>query len=331
MKRTGVNSGAVVATTAEAEDAAFAELSRGGTAADAAIAGFFAAAGASPWPLFAPIVVALAGGGSGVIFFDGRTRQPGKGVERPLRWKRDEAPPGVRAAAPGSIAAIAAAAAIAGSKLAPLVVVGATLAKAKGANERARLLTRIGGATTRAMGDRALTDALALAAPRIDGALIGADDLVDIVPEALHGDVRGDLGRLVASAPWLTGDELPASSAERFAVLAADGRGGLAAILADPSAEYLPLFGGELALHLLAEPPRKGLTRTRPGTPLPSPAPVGALFESDSPIALVATTASRLDSRLVLAWPELTPGKGTMALTSGRPLGGRAYARVARG
>lgn len=326
-----MSKGAVVATVDEAEEAAHAELAKGGTAADAAIAGFFAAAGASPWPLFAPIVIVLAGGGSGVTFIDGRARQPGKGVDRPLRWKRDEAPPGVRAAAPGSIAAIAAAAAIAGSKLAPLVSAGVALAKARDATARASLLARIGAASTRAMGDRALLAAIAESAPRIEGALIGPDDLVDIVPEALHGDVRGKLGRLVASAPWVTGDELPGSAKARLAVLAADGRGGLAAILAEPSDGYLPLFGGELALHLLADAPRRGLTRTRAGTPLPSPAPVGALFDGDSPIALLATTGARLEPELVRAWPTLEPAKGTLALTAGRPIGGKPYARSAAG
>ena len=58
---------------------------------------------------------------------------------------------------------------------------------------------------------------------------------------------------------------------------------------------------------------------------------MGALFEGDSPIALLATTATHLDQALVLAWPELKPAKGTSALTAGRPIGGKAYARATSG
>jgi hypothetical protein len=321
--------GAAVATHTGAESAALEVLAAGGSAVEAAITGFFVAAGDSSWTLFAPLTAALAAGGAGISFFDGRARQPGKSVDRPLRWERDKAPAVVRAAAPGSIAALSALAAMASASMTPLVAPGVAAAKAAGANSRAKLLTRIGKATTLAMGERWVGEALREAAPPIEGSLIGPDDLVDIVPDVVRGRVTGELGRYVAVAPWLEGGELPLSSDVRLCILVADSRGSLVTILSEPPRGTLPIFDGELGLPLVADPPRKGLTRTKPGTPLPCPAPVVAVLENDMPVALLATTASKVDESLARSWPELAPAKGTEALTVGRPIGGHAYARRA--
>src|SRR4051812_45359716 len=94
---------AVVASDADARRAAEERLADGGTAAEAALAGWFAIAGASTWGLFAPMTLAVAGGGGGIRFVDGRARQPGKGFDRPVRYPAGKEPPAVsRAAVPGS-------------------------------------------------------------------------------------------------------------------------------------------------------------------------------------------------------------------------------------
>ena len=61
-----------------AEEAAQHILAEAGTAADALIAGFFAAAGARPGVLFSPVQTLIAGPGVGARAFDGRARQPGR-------------------------------------------------------------------------------------------------------------------------------------------------------------------------------------------------------------------------------------------------------------
>lgn len=319
--------GAAVATHAGAEAVAREVLAAGGSAVEAAITAFFVAAGDSPSTLFAPLTIAHSSGGAGVTFFDGRARQPGKSVDRPLRWERDKAPAVVRAAAPGSVAALTALAAMESVSLSALVDAGVSAAKAAGANERAKLIARIGKATTLALGERWVVDALREAAPPIEGALLGPDDLVDIVPMVARGRVTGELGRYVAVAPWLDGAELPLSSALRLCILAADARGSLITILSEPPPGTLPMLAGEVGLPLLADPPRKGHTRTKPGTPLSCPAPVVGILEGETVVALLATTAVRVDEGLAKSWPDLKPAAGSEAFTVGRPVGGVPYAR----
>jgi gamma-glutamyltranspeptidase/glutathione hydrolase len=60
------------------EAAAGVELAKGGTAIDAVLAGYFAAAGAYPGVLLGPVTLLLGGTGSGDRAFDGRVGQPGK-------------------------------------------------------------------------------------------------------------------------------------------------------------------------------------------------------------------------------------------------------------
>ena len=59
-----------------AEEAALAQLSQGGSAVGAVLAGFFAAAGGYSGVLLSPLTVLVAGIGTGGRAFDGRLRQP---------------------------------------------------------------------------------------------------------------------------------------------------------------------------------------------------------------------------------------------------------------
>src|SRR5690606_10692291 len=85
----GRRRGAVMAASkADASDPIAAEaaqqaLDDGGRAADAAIAGFLAAAGAREAVLLAPTVALVGGLGAGTRLLDGRAVQPGAGAKRP--------------------------------------------------------------------------------------------------------------------------------------------------------------------------------------------------------------------------------------------------------
>ena len=75
------------------EAAAGEELAKGGSAVDAVLSGYFAAAGAYPGVLLGPVTLLIGGTGSGDRAFDGRVRQPGKNAKRPRGTLPGEEPP----------------------------------------------------------------------------------------------------------------------------------------------------------------------------------------------------------------------------------------------
>ena len=100
-----------------AEEAAIAQLSQGGSAVGAVLAGFFAAAGGYSGVLLSPLTILVAGIGTGGRAFDGRLRQPGLGTKRPRGFLPEEAiPSAARIAVPASVAAAAVANAYDGAK-----------------------------------------------------------------------------------------------------------------------------------------------------------------------------------------------------------------------
>src|SRR5262249_14917578 len=81
-RRRAVRSSAVASEPA-AENAALEILEQEGTAAEALIAGFLAAAAVRPGVLWSPVQILTAGPGTFARAFDGRARQPGLGLPRP--------------------------------------------------------------------------------------------------------------------------------------------------------------------------------------------------------------------------------------------------------
>ncbi|HEU4409877.1 MAG TPA: hypothetical protein VFS43_31780 [Polyangiaceae bacterium] len=271
----------VASTSVEAREAAAAALAEGGNAFDAAVAGFFAAAGAHPAPLLSPLALAVAGVGQRPTFFDGRSREPGLGVARPTRYRdAGSAPALARLGAPAGPVALAVAVASAATRRLPqLAAVGVKAARRERAPERARAIEAVGRAGGLALQERWFLQELAERAPRIEGALLGPDDLAQVRPgvETLESDEALG-GALVYRPGWAPGrPEGAPAPAERQVIAAVDARGGLALALWHEGAGGFPLFEGQLALPALGTPVVSGVARARPGAPVPTPTPLAFL------------------------------------------------------
>jgi hypothetical protein len=304
-----------IASRPEAREAAEEMLGQGGSALDAALAGYLASAGATPWALMAPVLITVAGVGSGVRFVDGRARQPGQGLERPQRFA-DEAkvPAQALVSVPTAPVALALAVASFGSKpLSQLVAAGVRFARADGADSRASMLERLAQAKVLMLLDRGLQSEIRSRLPRIEGALLGSEDFESLSPEvAVGGAPQAFAGRKVLMAPW-SGDAGLTAVVEngRGVVLAADARGGaatgrggapgpharggLAAVVFERPERNLSLFDGQIELPMLAQPILKGVPRLKPGAVLPMAAPVVVVLEGPSAVALAASTRRTVD------------------------------------
>jgi len=287
----------LLATRPAAYHAAEECLESGGTALDAVLTGVLTTAGEDPETLFSPLVLAVAGLGVGCKFFDGRVHQPGLDVPRPVRYVRaEDSPLCARLSVPTAPFVIAVASALGGTRrLSSLVAHGLKLARKEGATARVRLLEGM-----RAEGGRVLLQSwfwqeLQHQAPRIEGGLITETDIVSIRPQTYAPRIEATSSRLTIGRPPWTHNEsslLYNLSAGRELMLAADSQGIVAVAIWEHAREGIDLFGGELRLPAWADPVVKKIPRRSPGTPLPSPAPVGFLMEgtTDLVAALVATT-----------------------------------------
>ncbi len=144
------------------EAAAGEELARGGSAIDAVLAGYFAAAGAYPGVLLGPVTLLLGGTGSGDRAFDGRVRQPGRNAKRPRGTLPGQEPPlAARVGVPCSVPALAVAVGYgAQATLRRLVQPGLVLARERGAERRAGVLARVGEVGALAFSEPELSRAL---------------------------------------------------------------------------------------------------------------------------------------------------------------------------
>ena len=270
--------------------AAAAELARGGSAIDAVLSGYFAAAGAYPGVLLGPVTLLLGGVGSGDRAFDGRVRQPGRNAKRPRGSLQGQTPPqAARVGVPCSVPALAVALGYgAQSTLARLVQPGVTLAKERGAERRARVLTRVGEVGALALSEPELSLALvrAFGAPH-GGAITPSDFAVpaglDIAAQRLERERT-----LLLVAPWAA---TASSSLQRgVAVCAVDVSGLFAAAVLEAEPAGIPVEELELVAPLVASPTLRGVPRVAPGTPLPSAAPIAIeLDASGAPAAVWCT------------------------------------------
>jgi len=287
-----------IGSNKSAEQAASAALDNVGSAADAVIAGFFAHAGAEPGVLLAPTVALIAGVGAGARAIDGRTLQPGKGAPRPRGWKSEaEVPQAARVGAPRSLGVMTLLHASRGrTSLAQLVKPGVLEAENAGALTRASLLRRFGASGQTILRSDDFVDAIVAAAGPVVGGALTAEDLEGALPEdvpAKSTNVGADTA--VIGLPWdpplgrFTGAEV---------ILACDGRGIIVVLAYAPArvddGVLVPELGIVLGNH--AHPVRRGVPRTKPGTPLDMPAPIAVAMRAGVGTAVALLGKASVDA-----------------------------------
>lgn len=254
----------------------------GKDALSAALRGYFAAAGSSPGVLLAPLTILLGGVGIGQRAFDGRCKQPGQGARRPRGFlPQDTIPVAARAAVPTGVEAIAVALAGQATSLPSVVVPGINAAKKAGASGRAHVLEQV-----RSMGAGALREAgLARAFQHVAGPSAGGmftpEDFAaspDVEQPAIERQVQGASW---SEAPWAQPEKATLKDLGRsHIILAIDVHGLMVGLSYHDLADGLEVEGAELRLATLGQPVLRGVPRLRPGTRLPSPAPL-ALRSTD--------------------------------------------------
>lgn len=252
------------------EAAAGDELAKGGSAIDAVVAGYFAAAGAYPGVLLGPVTLLLGGTGSGDRAFDGRVRQPGKNAKRPRGTLPGQEPPAAaRVGVPCSVPALAVALGYgAQSTLGRLVQSGVALARERGAERRAAVLTRVGEVGALAFSEPELSRALVRAFGAPNGGLLTPSDFS--APESLDFAAERQPGLLVA--PWAV--DAQSAFARGVAVSAIDVSGMFVAAAFECQPEGLYVDELELSAPLLAVPTLRGVPRLAPGSSIPAAAPL---------------------------------------------------------
>jgi gamma-glutamyltranspeptidase/glutathione hydrolase len=267
--------------------AAQAVLEEGGSAVDAVIAGWFAAAGAAPGVLFAPLVLLVAGAGAGARAFDGRAVQPGQGAPRPRGFVReDEIPAGARVAVPRSLAAIALAHGQRGRvRLGALARAGQTIAEGLGAKRRAAVLRTVGEVAALSLRGRDVSRAFLAAGGVVAGGIVTEQDLEAPQPaeaDAVVTRLAGDASAI--TVPWAPPPERARGG---DAIVAVDGRGVVAALgfCGPRDHEAISLPDLECTVAGDAVPVRRGVTRVAPGTVLPASAAIAVISMSAPPAA----------------------------------------------
>jgi hypothetical protein len=276
------------------EAAAGVELAKGGTAIDAVLAGYFAAAGAYPGVLLGPVSLLLGGTGSGDRAFDGRVRQPGKNAKRPRGTLPGAEPPlAARVGVPCSVPALAVAVGYgAQATLGRLVQPGVALAREAGAERRAAVLARVGAVGALAFSEPELSRALVRAFGAPNGGLVTPADFAR--PESL--DVPAARGGLTVApllvAPWA--EQAVTAFVRGVTVSAIDVNGLFMAAAFESQPEALYVEELELSAPLLAVPTLRGVPRVAPGSAIPAAAPIWISYDaSSSPYELWAAPTAQ--------------------------------------
>jgi hypothetical protein len=281
-----------LATEERVEAIASAELARSKSAVAAVVAGFFAAAGAHPDVFLGPMTLLVAGVGTGGRVFDGRLRQPGLGVRRPRGFVGDAVPVAARVALSTSVAALTVA--LAYDRRATLTAVaraGVSAAKEAGAEDRARLLGRVGAVGPAALSEASFVRPLLHLASPSEGGLLSPADFVAAADVTLAARERHVRGTLVLDAPWAdTKSEALAAGGSRHAICAADAEGVYAALCYERLGEGLAVPALGLVAALAATPVRRGTRRVSPGERLAVTAAAQiACDEAGAPFEVTAT------------------------------------------
>lgn len=226
-----------------------------------AIRAYLAACALSPGVVLSPFSLLLAGFGARRAF-DGRVRQPGKGVGRPRGILEGE--PIANAARVGIPMSLPALFVAWGYSLdqgrSAMLASAATVARKEGSEARAELLERaasLGAGVFR--GSRVALELRRIGAPA-HGGLVSEDDFEPA--DDLDHPAQVEDGLVL---PW----QDDARNPDARVILAADRRGSAVAVCYEDASEGAALFGGELLCPLLAVPVLRGVPRVSPGASLP--------------------------------------------------------------
>ncbi len=321
-----------VASERAAEEAADRVLSEGGSAADALVAGFLGAAAARAGVLLGPVQALFAGPGAGRRAFDGRGRQPGRGLPRPRGFVgTEEIPMAALAAAPASLGAMALVYAYAGHlPLERLAAPALERARALGAGERGAVIAKIAGTGASALREGALLRPLLAAAGRTSGGLLSEEDIAEVRPEsAPPAEVDLGAGRQVLVLPWAA-PGAPHRVAEF--VVAVDAAGVMAALSYSPDDEGVPVPELGLTLPRDAIVVRRGIPRMTPGEPLPCPAAAAIGLEDRAAfMALGVRSQARLEmGSLGPAWADRSAALSQLLAAAKNAAGGSLAGAVLR-
>lgn len=233
-----------------------------------AVSSYLALVGNYPGVLWGPLAMLVHGLGVSRVF-DGRLRQPGVGVKRPRGFTQTDTIPG---AATVPAAQVVPALFVALSydderRYSELFKTGLATAKRVGAPRRAALLTRIKELGARAFMDPAVHRPLLHAGSVSEGGLLGVKDFEPPVSIDLPTlQQPGPEGQSKVVFPW----EAAASSSGEPGYIAALDRRGVGVLLRYERATQGEVVDEwELLLPRAASPVRRGVTRLRPGQPLP--------------------------------------------------------------
>jgi hypothetical protein len=256
-----------------------------------ALRAYLFACALGPGVLLSPVSILLAGFGARRAF-DGRVRQPGRGLVRPRGIPEGEPiVDAARVAIPSSLPAVFVAWGYAlDPSRASVLSVAAGVARKSGSNARAEVLTRAAsqGATV-FRGSAVERELLRVAAPA-HGGLVGEEDFSP--PADLDHAASSNQG---LALPWEDAARAPRAQT----ILATDRRGTAVAVCYEDAVEGLPLFAGELICPLLAVPVMRGVPRVRPGEPLPQACSARVTFDEDASRVLSVTAGG-----LSLAVPD---------------------------
>ena len=247
---------------------------KGGDAIGAALAGYFASAGADRGVLLSPMMMVTGSMGAAVRVFDGRSLQPGKGARRPRGFTSvSSVPLTARAAVPMSLYASWVALNYSNSpRLAAVANVGIAAAKDTGALSRANVFEAFKARAAACLEDRSFYRPFIFAAGLPEGGLLTEEDFGAKLE--LDYDLAGRVeGERVLHELGEAGDSALSVSewGEPQGIVCRDAQGNFAAI-----SYYRAHYGLEIAEHELLCPPvampvMRGISRLAPGTTLECP------------------------------------------------------------
>jgi hypothetical protein len=302
-----------------------------GSAVGAVLAGFFADAGMRAGVLLGPLIVIIAGVGTGVRVFDGRLRQPGLGAKRPRGFTNPAAIPlAARVAAPHAIAAAVVAHAYDRSgSFAEVVKRGVRIARETGADARAQVLVGVQSQGARFLSSPQASRSLMHVAGVSEEGLLTQADLTAVADLDMMARPHPALPGW-SEVPWADADErnLAQEPSETSASLdsneaallrqstydaagatmilcAVDARGVFAGAAYQCAHDGVAFEELGLVAPMSAVPVLRGVPRLASGTCLPAPAALAIQADRGVPTCIVGdSSANHITQKIIVNSPE---------------------------